>query len=61
MLDDYIDHIENALALAKQDATKFKKGNKSAGTRVRAYFQEIKGSCQSARELILEEAKKQKT
>ena len=41
-----------------QDATKFFKGNKSAGTRARKSAQELKNLLQTLRTEILEERKK---
>lgn len=56
-----MDTLEKIKELTEQlsvDATKFYKGNKSAGTRARKTAQELKSLLQSFRGEILEERKK---
>lgn len=49
MIVEMIDEMLAVLVEAKKEAEKFDRGNKSAGTRVRAAMQEIKTKAQSVR------------
>jgi hypothetical protein len=53
-----LEKIKELTELLSVDATKFYKGNKSAGTRARKTAQELKSLLQSFRGEILDERKK---
>lgn len=53
-----LEKIKNLTELLSVDATKFFKGNKSAGTRARKSAQELKALLQTLRTEILDERKK---
>lgn len=46
--------LESLIASASEDAAKFEKGNKTAGTRLRKKMQEIKKLAQAIREEVSE-------
>ena len=53
-----LEQIKTLTELLSVDATKFFKGNKSAGTRARKSAQELKALLQALRTEILDERKK---
>jgi len=55
---DTLEKIKTVTEELSVDATKFFKGNKSAGTRARKSAQELKGLLQTLRTEILDERKK---
>jgi hypothetical protein len=55
-----LEKIKELSVLLSVDATKFYKGNKSAGTRARKSAQELKDALQQFRKEILEHSKTQK-
>jgi hypothetical protein len=55
-----LEKIKELTELLSVDATKFYKGNKSAGTRDRKSAQELKDALQQFRKEILEHSKTQK-
>ena len=55
-----LEKIKELAELLSVDATKFYKGNKSAGTRARKSAQELKDALQQFRKEILEHSKTQK-
>ena len=55
-----LEKIKELTELLSVDATKFYKGNKSAGTRPRKSAQELKDALQQFRKEILEHSKTQK-
>jgi hypothetical protein len=55
-----LEKIKELTELLSVDATKFYKGNKSAGTRARKTAQEIKDALQQFRKEILEHSKTEK-
>jgi hypothetical protein len=55
-----LEKIKELTELLSVDATKFYKGNKSAGTRARKSAQELKDALQQFRKEILEHSKTQK-
>ena len=58
---DTLEKIKTLTEELSVDATKFFKGNKSAGTRARKSAQELKSLLQSLRNEILDERKKEET
>ena len=54
-----LEKIKELTEVLSVDATKFYKGNKSAGTRARKTSQDLKALLQTLRSEILEERKKQ--
>jgi hypothetical protein len=55
-----LEKIKELTELLSVDATKFYKGNKSAGTRARKSAQELKDALQQFRKEILEHSKAEK-
>jgi len=55
-----LEKIKELTELLSVDATKFYKGNKSAGTRTRKTAQELKDALQQFRKEILEHSKTEK-
>jgi hypothetical protein len=55
-----LEKIKELAELLSVDATKFYKGNKSAGTRARKSAQELKDALQQFRKEILEHSKTEK-
>jgi hypothetical protein len=55
-----LEKIKELTELLSVDATKFYKGNKSAGTRARKSAQELKDALQQFRKEILEHSKTEK-
>jgi len=55
-----LEKIKELTELLSVDATKFYKGNKSAGTRARKSAQELKDALQQFRKEILEHSKSEK-
>jgi len=55
-----LEKIKELTELLSVDATKYYKGNKSAGTRARKSAQELKDALQQFRKEILEHSKTQK-
>jgi hypothetical protein len=55
-----LEKIKELTELLSVDATKFYKGNKSAGTRTRKTAQELKDALQQFRKEILEHSKSEK-
>lgn len=55
-----LEQIKELTELLSVDATKFYKGNKSAGTRARKTAQELKDALQKFRKEILEHSKTEK-